>query len=475
MSHTLHAIAFLFPLLAGDPATDPGSKAVLASLEGASARYAPIAREIWNLAELGFQEEKSSARLASELERAGFTVSRGVADMPTAFVASYGSGKPVIGILGEFDALPGLAQAAAPEHKPIAGQAAGQACGHHLLGTGALAAAIAVKDWLAASKHAGTLRYYGTPAEEGGGGKLYMIRAGLFDDVDAVVAWHPSDRNDPGEAASLAVIAANIRFHGLSSHASLAPEKGRSALDGVEAFDFMLNLMREHVPSDTRIHYVITDGGKAPNVVPDFAAVNLLVRNPDVKVLDGIWERVLKAAEGAALGTGTTTDWELESFYYQILPNTRLAQAQEANMRRVGGVKYSAEEQTFAEALAKTLPPGGRPLGSQEGITLADPLAARASTDVGDVSWVAPTAQFYAATWVPGTPAHSWQAVAAGGTTIGEKGMLVAARTLALTMVDLYSDPALLREARAEFDKRRGGAKYASRIGDRKPPLDYRK
>ncbi len=463
-------------LLSALPASvGDGSDEVLAAIEASRAKYAALSQELWRLAEPGYLEEKSSALLASELERAGFQVERGVAGMPTAFVASFGRGKPVLGVLGEFDALPGMSQAALPRREPLPAGGAGHACGHNLFGPGALAAAVAVKDWMAARRVAGTLRFYGTPAEEGGGGKLYLVRAGLFTDVDVVLAWHPADRNDPTEPRSLAALAAEFRFQGVASHASVAPEKGRSALDGLEAFDFMVNLMREHVPSDARIHYVITDGGKAPNIVPDSAAASYLVRHPKLEVLDDIWARVLEAAEGAALGTGTTMDWELTSFYYPLLGNAYLSQLQLENMVRVGGVEYTPDERAFAEELARTLPPGGLPIGSQERLSPPNSVEGRGSTDVGDVSWVVPTTQFFAATWVPGTPPHTWQAVAASGTSIGEKGMLVAAKTLALTLLDLLSEPAHVVKARAEFEARRGGRKYEPRIGERPPPLDYRK
>ncbi|MCE9594604.1 MAG: amidohydrolase [Planctomycetes bacterium] len=449
--------------------------ALVAALDASHGRFDALARQLWSAPELGYLETKSSALLAAELERSGFHVERNVAGMPTAFTATFGSGKPVIGLLAEFDALPGMAQAASPERSTIVGQNAGHACGHHLFGPGVVAAAVTAADWLRASKTGGTLRVYGTPAEEGGGGKCYMVRAGLFDDVDAVLTWHPRDRNDPSEPHSLAVVAVDFTFHGLAAHASAAPEKGRSALDGVEALDFMVNMLREHIPQDSRIHYVIKNGGDAPNIVPATAAVSYYVRHPKLEVLEDLWQRVLKAADGAALGTGTTVEHEIVSAYYPMLGNATLTRVQEANMRRVGGVKYDEKERAFAEKLRTSFEPGGLALGTEATIAPPDPEAGVGSSDVGDVSWVVPTTQFFAATWVPGTPAHSWQAVAAGGTTIGEKGMLVAAKTLALTLFDLYSDPKLVTAARAEFDQRRAGRKWQSRIGDRAPPLDYRK
>lgn len=469
----LQVAALLLSLSAHTP---PDAKdSVLAAVDAAQPRYAELARKLWSKPELGYLETESSALLASELERAGFKLERGVAGMPTAFVASFGSGKPVLGLLAEFDALPGMSQATVPEYAPIAGQRAGHACGHHLFGPGVVASATAVAEWMRASKTGGTLRVFGTPAEEGGGGKCYMVREGLFADVDAVLTWHPRDRNDPGEPHSLAVISADFTFRGLSAHAAAAPERGRSALDGVEAFDFMVNMMREHVPQETRIHYVIQQGGDAPNIVPATAVVSYYVRHPNMETLDGIWARVLKAAEGAALGTGTSVEHEIVSAYYPLLGNTALTRLQTANMHRIGGVHYDAKELAFAQSLRKSLTDSSIELGSEATIVEPDPNAIVGSTDVGDVSWAVPTTQFYAATWVPGTPPHSWQAVAAGGTTIGEKGMLLASKTLALTLVDLLSDPKLVAEARAEFDARRNGRVWKSRFGDRAPPLDYRK
>jgi aminobenzoyl-glutamate utilization protein B len=302
-----------------------------------------------------------------------------------------------------------------------------------------------------------------------------MLRSGLFDDVDAVLAWHPGDANDASPRSSLANISAKFRFHGVSAHAAGAPDRGRSALDGVESMDYMVNLMREHIPQETRVHYVITRGGEAPNVVPDFAEVYYYARHPDVTALDEIWQRILKAAEGAALGTGTTVDHEVIHAVLNLLPNDHLARLMDANLRRVGGYRYTAEEAAFAERLSQTLT-ARRALGSQEQVQALVPGISSSSTDLGDVSWVVPTAEMTAATWVPGTPAHSWQATAAGGTSIGVNGMIVAAKTLAMTAVDLLQDPTHVKAARAELTSRQGaGFRYRPRVGDRPPPLDYRR
>ena len=451
--------------------------AMLEFLNARAARDADVAHQIWNWAEVGYQEEKSSALLQKELSQAGFQVEAGVAGIPTAFVASWGEGEPVIGILAEFDALPGFSQDAVPERKPLPGRLSGHACGHHLFGTASVSAALAVRDWLARSKTRGTIRVYGTPAEEGGSGKVYMVREGLFRDVDTVLHWHGSDVNAAGLDRSLANKTAKFRFHGLSAHASGAPERGRSALDGLEAMEYMVNLMREHVPSDARIHYVITSGGSAPNVVPDFAESYLYVRHADPRIVNEIFERIVKAGEGAAMGTGTTMDYEIIGGVYSLLPNEALARTMLAKLNEVGGVKYTPDEQAFAEKLYATLVAPNMPLGSQEQVQAFDfERPGIGSTDVADVSWTVPTAGLRAATWVPGTPAHSWQAVAAGGISIGNKGMNVASRTLALMAQELYRRPDLIRQARAEFEKRRGpDYVYKPMLGDRAPALDYRR
>ena len=309
--------------------------AMLQSIDAKRDGYAAVARQIWGFAEVGYQETKSSALLQQQLRAAGFQVKAGVADIPTAFVATFGSGKPIIGIVGEFDALPGLSQEAeTTQRRAISDNAAGHGCGHNLLGTGALAAAVAVKEWMAATGQKGTLRYYGTPAEEGGSGKVYMVRAGLFSDVDVAVTWHPGDRNEASPTSSTANITAKFRFQGVAAHAAAAPDRGRSALDAVEAMNYMVNMMREHVPQETRIHYIITRGGAAPNIVPDFAEAYYYARHPNMPVLDTIWERILDAAKGAALGTGTTMDLEVTGAVYNVLPNEYLSGVMHRNLEQ---------------------------------------------------------------------------------------------------------------------------------------------
>ncbi len=448
---------------------------VLKKLDGQAESYGAIAQSIWDLAEMGYQEEKSSALLQQTLSDAGFSIKTGVAGIPTAFLAEYGAGAPVIGIMGEYDALPGLSQQAVPE-KMSAGKAAGHACGHHLFGTASTAAAIAVKDWMVANNTKGTIRFYGTPAEEGGSGKVYMVRAGLFDDVDVALHWHPGDENEANAGAALANKSAKFRFYGVSAHAAGSPEKGRSALDGVEAMDMMVNMMREHIPQEARIHYVITDGGKAPNVVPDFAEVYYYARHNTRDVVISIFDRIVKAAEGAALGTGTTMDYEMIGGTHELLPNLTLQKAMFDNLTKVGGIDYTPEEKTFADKIAISLGYKAADVAAAKKVQSYQTEAkASGSTDVGDVSFTVPTVGMGAATWVPGTPAHSWQAVAAGGTSIGKKGMMVAAKTLTLTAIELFQNKELVSKAKAEFLERRGADfKYVPLLGDRAPALDYR-
>ncbi len=438
-------------------------------------KYTELALSIWDKAELGYLETESSALLRDTLAEEGFRIEAGIADIPTAFVASYGRGEPVIAILAEFDALPGISQSREPHRDIVEGKNSGHACGHHLFGAGSVAAAAAVKQWMVDNKVPGTLRLYGTPAEEGGSGKVYLVRAGLFDDVDVVLHWHPGAKNAANPSSSLANKSARFKFRGVSAHAAAAPERGRSALDGVEAMNYMVNLMREHVPQETRIHYVITSGGAAPNVVPDYAEAYYYVRHPNAETLKEIWTRVLAVADGAAMGTGTKLEVEVMHGNHSLLPNKTLAAAMHANLTRVGGVQYSAAERAYAEKITATLNLDDDLRGNESDIQPLKMSSGMGSTDVGDVSWLVPTTGLRTATWVPGTAAHSWQAIAAGGTSIGSKGMIVAAKTLALTAIELFQDPELVKAARDEMLERRGqDFVYKALLGDREPPLDYR-
>ncbi len=459
--------------------TAPVGQPLLQRLDAYAPQIIRMADQMWREPELGYLENASSALMQDELRAHGFRIEAGVAGMPTAFVATAGKrGKgPVIGLLAEMDALPGMSQAAVPQRQSIAGQDPGHACGHNLFGAGTVGAAVALKEWLDSSGTEGEIRVFGTPAEEGGSGKVYMVRAGLFNDVDVALHWHPNSQNSASQSISLANISGKFRFSGQASHAAMAPERGRSALDGVEALNYMANMLREHVPQETRIHYIISNGGgSAPNVVPASAEAYYYVRHPDPVVVRSVFNRLTDAAEGAALGTGTSFEFEQTGGVFSLLPNDTLGKVMHASLQQVGGVEYDPADVAFAKELQKQLE-------QQVDISEASQVAPYSvdgdgfgSTDVGDVSWAVPTVGMGAATWVPGTPAHSWQAVAASGMGIGHKGAVVAAKALSLTAMRLFSEPALVQQARAEFERRRGkDFRYEPLLQREKPPLDYRK
>jgi aminobenzoyl-glutamate utilization protein B len=447
---------------------------VLVRVAAHADHFGNVSRQIWETPELGFHENKSSTLLQNELRSNGFQVQAGVAQMSTGFTATFGSGKPVIALMGEFDALPGLSQKDVPTLSPVQPGAPGQGCGHNLLGSASALAAVAIKEEMQAKGLKGTLRYYGTPAEEGGGGKIYMLHAGLFKDVDAVLAWHPGDSNRVNMGSLLANNGGRFKFYGVASHAAAAPDRGRSALDGVMIFLNAVEYLREHVPQETRIHYIITNGGSAPNIVPAFAEANLVARNPDANVLAGIWERIMDCARAGALASGTRMEFEQGTNYSNVLPNDALTEVLGRAMQKAGGYEYTPDEKTFAVELQKTLAGPVRSPGPEKVHTDMSESVGSASSDAGDVSWVVPTAQFTTATFVPGVSAHTWQAAACAGTSIGRKGMVVAARTLAVAAVELFENPSEVKAARATFEKRLDGRKWNTRIpADGKPPLDY--
>lgn len=451
--------------------TDP-----ITMVEAETERTTRVARQLWDWAEVGYLEERTSGLMIDELAAEGFEITSGIAEIPTAFVAEWGSEGPVIAILAEMDALPGINQSAAAVRTPVEGKHAGHACGHNLFGAGSLTAAIAVKNWLEATGTPGRIRLYGTPAEEGGSGKVYMTRAGMFDDVDIAIHWHADDENSAAAQTSLANRSAKFRFSGISAHAAGAPERGRSALDGVEAMNIMANMMHEHMPQQARMHYVITSGGNAPNVVPDFSEVFYYVRHPDPNGVEEIWTRLENAARGAALGTGTEVKWEVIHGNNPLLVNETLAKVMDAKLRQVGGVTYTEDETAWAQSIQESLGDAAKPLSSAGEIGAYSKSLGYGSTDVGDVSWATPTVGLRTATWVPGTSAHSWQAVAASGHSIGYKGTMVAAKAMTLMAVELFTNPDLRVAARLEFDEARGADyEYRSLLGDRAPPLDYRK
>lgn len=474
------AITFLSACCFAQPPTNSDlegtvSSALLASIDSRREQSWLIAQKIWAAAEPGYQETQSSELLADTLERAGLVVRRGVAGMPTAFVAEAGHSKPVIGILGEYDALPGLSQSANPERDPLpSGNGFGHGCGHHLFGTAAASATIALAEQIKNGQLSGTVRFYGCPAEEGGSAKVFMVREGLFSDCSAVLHWHPSNRNAAGDKSSLARIAVKFRFRGKAAHAAGAPEQGRSALDAVELTNHAAQLLREHTPDGTRIHHVVTAGGDAPNVVPAFAEVYYYIRHPSAEVLRPLYERLVLCAKAGALATETELETVFEGGIVEILPNGTLSSVVMKHLSSLNDIRYTDIDLEFATRLQTQLP-APAPLDSVQRVVDVSGTIGNGSTDVGDVSWVVPTTGFNTACWVPGTPGHSWQAVACGIQPIAEQGMHLAARTLAMSASEMYRNPALLHQARHELNERTGQRSYSTLMQPgQKPPLEYR-
>lgn len=468
----LYAILLVLILQASGSAAD--KERLYQSIMARDEQTWAAAQKIWNWAEPGYQEQQSSQLLADMLENAGFKVEFGVAEIPTAFTATFGSGKPVIGILGEYDALPGLSQRAAPTREPVVAGGYGHGCGHHLFGVASASAAIAIAEQIQAGQIRGTVRFYGCPAEEGGSAKVFMVLAGLFDDCDIALHWHPGDRNSAGDRSTLARMAVKFRFFGKSAHAAGAPEQGRSALDAVELTNHAAQLLREHVPDGTRIHHVVTFGGGAPNVVPDFAEVYYYVRHPKSEVVRDVYRRLQLCAEAGALATETELKVNFEGGIKEILPNQVLAQITLANLRKLNDLKLTPEDVEFATRLQQTIDKP-KPLESIREVEQRTGGTGMGSTDVGDVSWVVPTTGFSTACFVPGVPGHSWQAVACGSTDLGRNGMNLAAKVLAATACDLYTNPARIAAAKEELQRRLGQQKYESlMMPGQKPPLDYR-
>lgn len=436
--------------------------------------YDKIQKEVHKLAEPGFMEYKSNEILIQHLEENGFTVERGIAGMPTAFVASFGSGKPVMAVLAELDALPGLSQDTTPNNNPMVEGGYGHGCGHNLIGTGALSAAVAVSKWLAEG-HQGTIRLYGCPAEEGGGGKTYMVREGCFKDVDCAISYHPSRRNDilcKSQSAKIGII---FDYEGKTAHAGATPYDGRSALDAVEALNFMMNLNREHIHPDCRMHYVITNGGEAPNIVPDKAQVYYYLRHPRPEVAKDLLNRALKAAEGAAMGTGTTVKYSYVSGTYPVLRNEYLAQMAQRNLEKVGGVMLTEEEKAYVKELYRNAGQAGDPNFSQfeKVLPLKEySIGGGGSDDTGDVSQVVPLCRVQ--TCVSPLTSHTWHFASISGTTIGTKAMMNAAKTIYLTFVELYKNPKELKKIREEWEQVQGkDYKHECLVGDAPPALDY--
>ncbi len=456
-------------------------------LEERSGRFTAMSDAIWREPQLALKETFACKLQIEDLRVEGFKIRENVGGLPTAFVAEWGGGAPIIGFVGEYDALPNLSQENGPDQNPLVPGGPGHGCGHNLLGTASLAAAVALKSWLEATGRPGTVRYYGCPAEETITGKVFMARDGVFDDLDAAITWHPGWLNTVSKGSSLAVDNLKFQFHGKTAHAAMSPDLGRSALDAVELMNVGSNFLREHVADAVRIHYVITNGGGAPNVVPDEAEVWYFVRAPQRSQVDEVTARVRKIAQGAALMTETTVTEQYLCGAYNVLPNLFLADLAFAAMNEIGPLEFTAEERAYAGRITAAYPETMRgPLLATVGLPqsllseslLGDVYAALdegkvmpGSTDVGDVSWVTPTVSVGTATWALGVPAHSWGITATGAMSIGHKGMLHAAKTMALTAFELFEDPDKLAQARAEFDEATSGKPYKTPLPEGLQPV----
>ncbi|QQK80330.1 amidohydrolase [Salicibibacter cibi] len=449
-------------------------------IESQKDKFTAISDQIWEFAEVRFEEVESSECLASFMEEQDFHVERGVAEIPTAFTATSGTSGPVIAILGEFDALPSLSQKAGKTSKePLKSEAPGHGCGHNLLGVGGIAAAVAVQTYMQEQGMEGTIRYYGCPAEESGYGKTYMVKAGLFEDVDAAFSWHPHYMNRLFNGPTLAVVHAHFTFKGQSSHAAASPELGRSALDAVELMNVGVNYMREHMPDEARVHYAITNtGGMSPNVVQPEAEVSYFVRAPQSAQARELFERVKNIAKGASLMTETTVEHRIEGACSNIVPNRVLDQLLHRNMIALEEDNFTDEEIRTSKAFYETLSDNEKQMAASlvgdqraaelskrplihEAAPYSEPRASSkgtGSTDVGDVSWVTPTAQLMAATEAFGTPLHTWQVVAQGQTSYAKKGMLYASKSIASTVINVLQTPDVLREAKEELHRQGAGA-----------------
>lgn len=457
---------------AGADATAGMKQDAIAAIDKRKPELIELSDKIWALAETALRETESARLLAGRAEREGFHVERGVAGLPTAFVASFGSGRPIVGILGEYDALPGLSQKALPRKQPRAEGAGGHGCGHNLFGTASLAAAEAVKEQIAAGRLQGTIRFYGCPAEETLVGKVYMARAGLFNDLDVCLAWHPGDKTASDTDGSRAMVDFLVDFHGRTAHASSNPWLGRSALDGLELFTHGLNMMREHVKPSVRMHYAITQGGIVPNIVPERAQLWCWVRDTERSGVESVLARLKKVADGAGLMAEVESKLTVQSGVYEMLVNQAGAKLVYTNLAAMGPIAYTEEEQEFARSIQREagVEPKGldgsvRPLSPQP----TDPPGG--STDVADVSWIAPMLNLRVTSAPVGVPWHSWAVAACGGMSIGHKAMIRAADVLAITMVDLFSDPQAIPAIRAEFHEKTKGYSYKPMIPDGPPRL----
>jgi len=473
----IHAAAALaIPLLLVTPATgvDPKLKQeAIAGVERRAADLISLSDQIWGFAETALRETRSSAVLADYAEKQGFRVTRGVSGMPTAFTAEFGSGKPVIAIMGEFDALPGISQKVQTTREALVPGAAGHGCGHNLFGAASLGAASTIKDLIAAGKLKGTIRFYGTPAEESVGGKVYMAREGMFNDVDVMLVWHPADRTGADNGSSQAIVDFVVEFRGKTAHAAFDPWNGRSASDASEAFTHGVNLLREHVRPSVRMHYVVQKAGDVPNVVSDYAKVWMWVRDSKGAGIEPVLARVRQIAEGAGKIADVESKLTVQAGDYEILVNQTGSRLLYGNLTTLGPITYTEAEQNFAKAIQKSVGIAERGMvGEVQPFRDPPPAAPEGgSTDVGDVSWHTPTINLTVATGVWNSPWHAWPVVATGAHSIGHKGMVYAAKAMAMTAVDLFLDAKIRDAIRAEFTEKTTGFVYKPWIPAGPPPI----
>jgi aminobenzoyl-glutamate utilization protein B len=469
----LALLALCTPLLAAskpNPAHLAEKTAAAATVDKNAQPMSALSDQIWRYAETALRETKSSKALADWAEAQGFRVTRGVANLPTAFVAEYGEGKPVIGIMGEFDALPGISQKAQSTKEALEPGAPGHGCGHNLFGVGSLGAAIAVKDLMASGKLKGTVKFFGTPAEEAVGGKIYMLRDGAMDGIDVMLAWHPSDQIEADMKGSQAMVDLLVEFRGRSAHAAFDPWNGRSAADGLEIFTFAVNRMREHIKPTSRIHYTVLEAGKVPNVIADYAKVWIWLRDADRAEVEGMLSRARQIAQGAALAANVESKLTLQAGDWNMLVNKPGQRLLYDNLVWLGPLDFADDEQQFAKAIQKETGVGPKGL-----LTKVKPFEENpgppegGSTDVADVSWNVPTINLSVTTAPADAPWHGWSVVACGGMSIGHKGMIYASKALAATMVDLFADPASVSSIRKEFAEKTRDVKYVPYIPDGPP------
>lgn len=464
-------LALTAPLL-GQVKFSDDKKAAAATIDRSAAEMTALSDRIWRYAETALRETQSAAALADYAESKGFRVTRHVAGMPTAFVAEFGSGKPVIGIMGEYDALPGISQKAQPVKEALAEGAAGHGCGHNLFGVGSFGAAMAVRELIAAGRLKGTVKFFGTPAEEAVGGKIYMLRDGVFDGVDVMLAWHPADETSSDTRSSQALVDLIVEFRGRAAHAAYDPWNGRSAADGLEIFTHAVNMMREHIRPTSRMHYVIQRAGDVPNVVADYAKLWIWLRDNERSEVDRLLGRIRQIAQGAGLAADVDAKVTVQGGDWNMLVNMTGQRAAWENLKWLGPLPFTAEEQQFAKTIQKETGVAEKGLLAELKPFEENPGPTEGgSTDVGDVSWKVPTIHLSVTTAPAGAPWHGWPVVACGGMSIGHKGMLHASKALAATMVDLYRDPALVSAIRGEFAKKTEGIPYKPYIPDGPPPV----